>query len=160
MPTHGRAVYGLAWHPVDALLASGGEDGVLRCWDTSSGTQSTIFADDRAPITTVVWNRQGDLLISGSKDGMLRWWDSQNKTQRHAQQGHRAWIFASSVSPDDTLLASCGSDGLIQLWDVSHATHRAALHTEQPYEALDITDALGLSEAQKDSLKLLGAVGN
>jgi len=160
MPTHSRAVYGLAWHPVDALLASGGEDGVLRCWDTSRGTQSTIFADNRAPITTVVWNRQGDLLISGSKDGMLRWWDSQNKTQRHAQQGHRAWIFASSVSPDDTLLASCGSDGLIQLWDVSHATHRAALHSEQPYEALDITDALGLSEAQKASLKLLGAVGN
>ena len=91
---------------------------------------------------------------------MLRWWDSQNAMQIHAQQGHRAWIYANSISPDDTLLASCGSDGLIQLWYISNATHRATLHSERPYEALDMTNVQGLSEAQKASLKLLGAFEN
>lgn len=158
--THGRAIYGLAWHPAGTLLASGGEDGVLRLWDTSRGTQSIVFADNRTPITTLAWNRQGDILISGSKDGILRWWDSQNNRQLHAQQGHRAWIYASCVSNDGIFLASCGSDGLIQLWNMSRGTHHAALHSERPYEALDVTNTLGLSDAQKADLKLLGAFEN
>ncbi len=157
---YSRGIYGLAWHPTGALLASGGEDGVLRLWDTARGTQSTVFADDRTSVTTLAWHPKGDLLISGSKDGMLRWWDIQNNTQIHALQGHRAWIYAISFSPDGTLLASCGSDGLIQLWNVAHATHRTSLHSERPYEALDVTHALGLSDAQKASLKLLGAFEN
>jgi len=160
MRTRNRAIYGIAWHPAGTLLASGGEDGVLRLWDTSRGTQSTVFADDRTPITTVTWNHRGDQLISGSNDGMLRWWDSQNSMQIHAKQGHRAWIYANSVSPDDALLASCGSDGLIQLWNLPDATHHATLHSERPYEALDVTNVQGLSEAQKVSLKLLGAFEN
>lgn len=158
--THHRAVYGIAWYPADTLLASGGEDGVLRLWDTYQGTESIIFATERTPITTVTWNSQGNLLVFGAKDGVLRWWNSQKNSYPYVQQGHRAWIYASSISPDGTLLASCGSDGLIHLWNVYNATHKAALHSERPYEALDITNALGLSEAQKASLKLLGAFEN
>ncbi len=156
--SHNRAIYGMAWYPADTLLASGGEDGVVRIWDTYRGTQSIIFATERTAITTITWNHQGDLLIIGAKDGVLRWWNSQKNSYPYVQQGHRAWIYASSVSPDGTQLASCGSDSLIQLWNTRDATHRATFHSERPYEALDITNALGLSEAQKASLKLLGAI--
>ena len=158
--THSRAIYGLAWHPAGTLLASGGEDGVLRLWDTARGTQFIVEASSRAPVTTLAWNHQGNLLISGSNDGMLRWWDSQSYTQLYTQQGHRGWIYASSVSPDGMILASCGSDGLIRLWNMSDATHHTTLYSERPYEALDMTNALGLSDAQKVSLKLLGAFEN
>ena len=158
--SHNRAIYGIAWYPDDTLLASGGEDGVVRIWDTHSGTQSVIFATERTAITTITWNRQGDLLIIGSKEGVLRWWDSRKNIYPYVQHGHTSWIYASSVSPDDTLLASCGADGLIQLWNVHDSTHRLALRSEQPYEALDITNVQGLTEAQKDSLKLLGAFEN
>ena len=155
--THNRAIYDIAWYPTDMLLASGGEDGVLRLWDTYRGTQSIIYSAERTAITTVSWNRQGDLLIFGSKDGVLRWWNSRHNRYLHVQQGHQAWIYASCVSPDGTLFASCGSDGRIQLWNMSSATHHAMLHSERPYEALDVTDVLGLSEAQRSNLKLLGA---
>ncbi len=158
--SHNRAVYGIAWDPAGTLLASGGEDGVLRLWDISNGTQSNVFVNDRIPVTTVTWDHQRDQIIIGSNDGILHWWDYQNNIQLHTQQGHRAWIYASSVSPDGTFLASCGSDGLIQLWNMSHVTHHAALYSERPYEALDVTNVSGLSEAQKASLKLLGAFEN
>lgn len=154
---HSRAIYDIAWYPSDRLLASGGEDGMLRLWDSYQGTLSTIFATERTAITTVAWNRQGDLLTFGSKDGLLRWWNSQNNSYPHVQQGHQAWIYASCVSPDGTLLASCGSDGLIQLWNMHNASHRATLRSARPYEGLDVTDTQGLSDAQKDNLKLLGA---
>ena len=158
--SHTRAIYGIAWYPADMLLASGGEDGVVRIWDTYRETQSIIFSTERTAITTIAWNPQGDMLIIGSKDGVFRWWNSQKNTYPYVRQGHRAWIYASSVSLDGTLLASCGSDGLIQLWNMQDATQRATLYSERPYEGLDITNALGLSEAQKASLKLLGAFEN
>ncbi len=152
-----RAVYDIAWHPTDMLLASGGEDRRVQLWDIYRGIQSTIFADEYTAITTVTWNREGNLLLFGCEDGVLRWWNSQNNTYPYLQKGHRAWIYASRVSPDGARLASCGSDGLIQLWNVSDATHFATLRSERPYEALNITNVQGLSEAQKASLKLLGA---
>lgn len=154
---HSRAVYDIAWYPSDRLLASGGEDGVLRLWDSYRGTLSTIFATERTAITTVAWSNEGDHLIFGSKDGLLRWWNSQNNSYPHVQQGHQAWIYASCVSPDDTMLASCGSDGLIQLWNMHDASHSTTLRSARPYEGLDVTGTQGLSDAQKDNLKLLGA---
>jgi len=155
--THNGVIYDIAWYPFSKLLVSGGEDGVLRLWDTYQGTQSIIFVAERTAITTVAWSRQGNLLIFGSKDGVLRWWNSQTNSYLHVQQAHQAWIYASCVSPDSSLLASCGSDGRIQLWNMHDATHRASLRFERPYEGLNVTEAQGLSEAQKANLRLLGA---
>jgi WD40 repeat protein len=106
----------------------------------------------------VVWHPVGDLLISGGSDGRLCWWDLQSGACLRVREAHEGTVQALKVSPDGKRIASCGDDGAIRIWDVHSGEHLRTLRRDRPYERLNITDIRGLSEAQKASLRALGAL--
>jgi WD40 repeat protein len=67
-------------------------------------------------------------------------------------------VQALKVSPDGSRLASCGNDGAITIWDLHSGEHLRTLRRDRPYERLNITGIRGLTEAQKATLRALGAV--
>ena len=88
---------------------------------------------------------------------MLRWWDVQSKECVRMREGHQGAVQALRISPDGRSLASCGDDGAIQVWDLESAELLRTLRRDRPYERLNITGVKGLTEAQKASLRALGA---
>jgi hypothetical protein len=74
------------------------------------------------------------------------------------QQAHPGTMRSLKVSPDGSLLASCGDDGAITLWDLERGQYVRTLRRDRPYERLNITGIRGLTEAQKATLRGLGAV--
>ena len=62
------------------------------------------------------------------------------------------------LSPDGQTLASCGDDGAIDLWGFESGEKLQTLRRDRPYERLDISGVQGLTEAQKATLRALGAV--
>ena len=98
-----------------------------------------------------------DLLVSGGSDGRLRWWDLQSGECVRVREAHQGAVQALKVSPDGRMLASCGDDGAIRLWDLGSGEPLQTLRRERPYERLNITGIRGLTEAQKASLRALGA---
>jgi WD40 repeat protein len=62
------------------------------------------------------------------------------------------------ISADGRLLASCGDDSVINVWDSESGEHLRTLRRDRPYERLNITGLRGLTDAQKATLRVLGAV--
>ncbi len=75
-------------------------------------------------------------------------------------QGYAVSLYDLDWSPDGSRLASCGDDGAIMLWDLQGGEHLRTLRRDRPYERLNITGIQGLTEAQKATLRALGAVEN
>jgi len=70
---------------------------------------------------------------------------------------HQGTIQSLRVSHDGQRLASCGDGGIIMIWDLRSAGHLQTLQRDRPYERLDITGIRGLTQAEKATLRALGA---
>jgi WD40 repeat protein len=127
-------------------------------WDATDGTLLQQLASHRGVVTNVAWSGNGALLFSGGSDGMLRWWQVQNEECVRVRKAHQGKVQALKVSPDGSKLASCGDDGAITLWDLERGEPLRTLRRDRPYERLNITGVKGLTEAQRASLRALGAI--
>ncbi len=158
---HSKDVPDVAWSPDGRILAScggGGSTGELFLWDAETGQLLRSLVGHPSHVYALAWRPQGDILVSASIDGTIRWWDSQSGACLYVRQGHQAWINSIAVSPNGTMLASCGYDGVVHLWETQSAEPIATLRGDRPYERLSIAGTTGINEAQKTTLRALGAI--
>jgi WD40 repeat protein len=127
-------------------------------WEVSSGQCLRDWSEPGAIVYALVWDPNRPVLLSSGGDGSLRWWDVQSGECVATRQGHQGAIQALSVSPDGGMVASCGDDGAINIWDIESGEYLRMLRGDRPYERLDISGVRGLTEAQKMTLRMLGAV--
>ena len=73
------------------------------------------------------------------------------------RQAHEGTIWSLKRSPDGRWLASSGDDGAIRIWDLHSGELVQTLRRDRPYERLNITGLRGVTEAQKATLRALGA---
>ena len=104
------------------------------------------------------WDPTGTWLISGDSEGMLCWWDIESRARVHTRWAHQGPIQSIAVSPDGRSLASCGDDGAIKIWELESGEHLRTLRRDRPYERLNITGTQGVTQAQRASLRALGAI--
>ena len=150
----------MAWSPDGSRLASAGsgrEGGELFVWEAHSGERVQTLAEHPGVAFAVAWSPSGERLVSGGSDGRLRWWELQSGQCVRVQEAHQGTVQALKVSPNGRRLASCGDDGAIRLWDLESGEHLQTLRRDRPYERLTITGIRGLTDAQKASLRALGA---
>jgi WD40 repeat protein len=112
----------------------------------------------RGFVRSVALSPDGKTLASGSSDKTVRLWDIRTGKCLKILQGHIYWIRSVAFSPDGRTVASGSGDGAIKHWDVKTGECLKTLISERPYEGMNITGVTGLMEAEKASLKALGAV--
>ena len=122
------------------------------------GAGNSAFVGHPGVVSAVTWAPSRERLISGSSDGRVRWWEVESGQCVQVREAHQGTIQALKVSPDGSRLASCGDDGAIMLWDLESGEHLRTLRRDRPYERLDITGIRGWTEAQKATLRALGAI--
>jgi WD40 repeat protein len=80
--------------------------------------------------------------------------------------GHTSWVFstefATGIGPTDhsanQVLMSSSADETIRLWNLQTGECLRTLRIPRPYEGMNITGVTGITEAQKETLKALGAI--
>jgi WD40 repeat protein len=104
------------------LLASGGEDEIVRIWDPATGRQQRALEGHAGQVNDLhafPGENGRTLLASTGADALVRIWDPATGRQQRILEGHTGTVIAvcSFISGGRTLLASVGMDGKILLWD-------------------------------------------
>jgi WD40 repeat protein/transcriptional regulator with XRE-family HTH domain len=154
---HTHLVRSVALNADGSVLASGSHDQTVRLWNVRTGHCLKILRGHNDLVWCVAISPDGQLIASSSHDETVRLWDAHTGQYLRVLHGHSSCIWSVAFSPVESTVASASDDGTIKLWRADTGECITTLRSERPYERMNITAASGLTEAQKTSLKMLGA---
>ncbi|MFM7426527.1 MAG: NB-ARC domain-containing protein [Elainella sp.] len=137
-------------------LASASYDQTLRLWDVNSGECLRVFTGHRAPVLAVAFADKGRL-ISSSFDQTVRVWDLETGECLQVMHGHSSHIPAVISAGQETVFSG-SFDETIRLWDLNSGECLQMLRVLRPYEQMNIAGLVGLTAAEMENLRNLGAI--
>ncbi|QLE41921.1 hypothetical protein FD723_16850 [Nostoc sp. C052] len=155
---HTDWVWAVAFGLNGRIVASGSGDQTIKLWDVSTGECLKTLQGHTNCIYSVAFSPDGEMLASSSGDQTVKLWDVSTGKCLRTLLGHTRWVWSVVSSYNGQIVASCSEDETIKLWDIKTAKCLQTLKSESPYEGMNITGVFGLTEAQKSTLKILGAV--
>lgn len=154
---HADWARGVAVSPSGDLIASGCSDATVRLWSIHSGKCLHHLTGHTDWVRCVAFSPSGQLLASASADLTARLWDVATGKCLGILRGHVSAILSIAFSINGKVLATSSSDNTIRLWDVETRSC-LKIFNDRPYESMNITGVKGLTEAEKATLRALGAI--
>ena len=115
---HGAAVTALAFSPDGSMIASGCSDGLVRLWDTATGSFISDCAGHTGEVRSLAFSPDGEHLVSGSVDSTARIWETATGKLVAELSGHLSWVRAVAVNPAGSMVATGSGDNTVRLWDL------------------------------------------
>ena len=142
------------------MLASGSydPDTLIKLWDIHSSQCLKTWKGNAKGVTSLVFSPDGATLASGGLDETIKLWDVHTGECLRTLEGHINWVNSIAFHPNGNILVSGSQDETVKLWHIKTGECLKTLRSERPYEGMNITGVTGLTEAEKASLKALGAV--
>jgi WD40 repeat protein len=131
-PKHEGEISSCAFGPESMFVLSGGWDGYLRLWETTTGAHVTGLQVGVKPVSSCAISPDGKQWLSGTLEGMLARWDALTHEQVSTFLAHTRPISAITFSVDGRLLATASWDRSIILWNAAREREGRTLsgHTD------------------------------
>lgn len=136
----------------------------------SCPTPSIILKGHTAPVTSIYYQPMQTAfptadnwqLVSAGFDQTIRQWNLQTCECTQTLTGHTGIIYSlvMSASIPNPIVFSSSFDETIKAWNLETKDCFLSMRSPRPYEGMRITNVKGLTQAQKSTLKALGAVEN
>ncbi|NJO39244.1 MAG: hypothetical protein HC865_00725 [Cyanobacteria bacterium RU_5_0] len=156
---HLNRVWTVAFSLNSRWLATSGDDGVINLWNIATGQCVKTIPGHPNQVLSVVFSADGNTLYSGGADNIIKAWNVETGECTATLVGHQNWVWSLQHDPHLPLLLSAGQDETIKYWSTQTSECLQTLQSPRPYEGMTFTHATGLTEAQKATLKALGANG-
>ena len=112
---------------VTFMLASGGQDDVIKLWNFEAVIGSASVRLDlrmtlkghAGPVTCCDYSHDGCLIASGSIDKTVRLWDALHGNCLHVIEGHTRYVTSCAFSYDGLYLASGSNDRAVMIWKIT-----------------------------------------
>jgi eukaryotic-like serine/threonine-protein kinase len=109
--------WALVFSPDGTRIATGGEDGQTRLWDTSTGTLTALCRGHALKVLSVAFRPDGLRLATTSSDGTVRQWDSTSGREVESPYDrHTGEVMIAKFSSDGLWIASAGTDRTVRVW--------------------------------------------
>jgi WD40 repeat protein len=155
---HSDKVWSAIFSPDGQFIASGGDDQTVKIWKVSDWKCLKTLHGHTNPIRALAFSPDSKELVSASEDQTVKLWDVFSGDCLKTLQRHTSKVLSVAFSPDGRIIASASEDETIKFWDAKTGGHLKTLRAPGPYQCMNITGVTGITEAQKSSLKTLGAV--
>jgi WD40 repeat protein len=107
---HEGEVYGCIFSSDGGFVLSGGWDGQLRLWETTTGAALALLHASPKPLSSCAFSPDGLRWLAGSMEGMLTFWDAITHQYQQGFVAHTRPISAITFSPDGNWLATASWD--------------------------------------------------
>jgi WD40 repeat protein len=154
---HTNRAIAVAFDPRGTILASGGMDRQILLWNVETGELCHTLTGHEGWILSLAYSPDGNWLFSGASDHTIKVWSMESGTCTDTFTGHQSWVWSVAVSGCGRFLASASEDETIRLWDLADGNALSTRRACRPYEGMKITKVEGLTKAQINDLKTLGA---
>jgi WD40 repeat protein len=140
LPDHEGGVKAVAFSPDGAILATTGNDGLVRLCDARTGKEKRKLVAGKGAVEALAFSPDGDLLAATGEDQKVRLWRIGTGEKLFEVQGPKGWGLSLAFSPDGRTLVSAahedavyGPGGIrqpghpVRLWEVATGKERARL---------------------------------
>ncbi len=115
---HRGSVYCCAVDPTGRWAVSGGADGELRVWDTTSGALRRTLKGHQGRVRCCAMDSEGRTVVSGGTDGVVLVWDPGTGDVLRTLKGHEGAVWCCALDPRGRWIVSGGDDQTLRLWDI------------------------------------------
>jgi WD40 repeat protein len=155
---HTSSVLSVAFSPDGCNLIRGSRDQTIKIWDVDTGKCLKTLEGHQGAIWALAVSPDGQFLVSGGEDRTIKIWDLASGECLKTLVGHQNLIKSITFHPEEPVVVSGSLDETMKVWNIETGEFLKTLRVTRPYEGMNITGTTGLTDAQKATLKALGAV--